>query len=342
MKIITTEEHLSMAYANKAITDYLKTQPADPKELRKFGQSFAEGLVAYTPDQKAMQDINEGRIKYMDDNGIDMQILSYGDSSTNPDMLPTSQSIPLTQKINDDIASAVNQHPDRFAGFATLPVSAPEAAAQELKRAVSELGLKGALILGTAQNNEFLDAPKFMPIFEMAAQLNVPLYMHPSMPSKTIRDNYYSGMQPIGFNAIMSTPGWGWHMEAGLHIARLILSGLFDKLPNLKMISGHWGEFVPFFLERLDEATTPVIGNPLKHAFSYYYKKNFYVTPSGMYTWPQMQLVLNEVGADHVIWAQDYPYVTGNAQDFLEGTPISSADKEKIAHGNIEELLNLN
>ncbi|HBF76051.1 MAG TPA: o-pyrocatechuate decarboxylase, partial [Lactobacillus sp.] len=183
--------------------------------------------------------------------------------------------------------------------------------------------------------------PKFMPIFEMAAKLDVPLYIHPSMPSKTIRDNYYSDMNPIGFNAIMSTPGWGWHMEAGLHVTRLILSGLFDKLPNLKLISGHWGEFVPYFLERLDEATTPVIGNPLKHPVSYYYKNNVYVTPSGMFTWPQMQLVLTEMGADHVIWAQDYPYVTGNASDFLNGTPISDEDKKKIAHGNIEKLLKL-
>jgi len=341
MKLITAEEHISMPYANKIITDYLKTQPSDPKAMQEFGRSFAEGLVAYEVKPEVMQDIDEKRIKYMDDNGIDVQILSYGDASTNPDMLPSDQSIPLTQRINTDIAAAVKRHPDRYLGFATLPISDPEAAAQELKRSVTELGLKGALILGTAKGNQFLDAPKFLPIFEMAAKLDVPLYIHPSMPSETIRKNYYSDMNPIGFNAIMSTPGWGWHMEAGLHVTRLILSGLFDKFPNLKLISGHWGEFVPYFLERLDEATTPVVGNPLRHPVSYYYKKNVYVTPSGMFTWPQIQLVLTEMGADHVLWAQDYPYVTGNTKDFLAGTDISDADKEKIAHKNIEKLLKI-
>ncbi|MFC6171873.1 amidohydrolase family protein [Loigolactobacillus jiayinensis] len=178
-------------------------------------------------------------------------------------------------------------------------------------------------------------------IYTTYPQLDVPLYIHPSMPSETIRKNYYSAMNPIGFNAIMATPGWGWHMEAGLHVTRLILSGLFDKLPNLKLISGHWGEFVPHFLECLDEATTPVVGNPLAHPVSYYYKKNVYITPSGMYTWPQMQLVLTEMGADHVLWAQDYPYVKDNARDFLANTNIAATDKEKIAHGNIESLLKL-
>lgn len=341
MKLITAEEHISMPYANKIINDYLKTQPADPKAMKEFGRSFAEGLVAYSVSQDEMQDVDEKRLKYVDDNGIDVQILSYGDASTNPDMLPSDQSIPLTQRINTDIAATVKRHPDRYLGLATLPISDPEAAAQELKRSVNELGLKGALILGTAKGGQFLDAPKFLPIFEMAAKLDVPLYIHPSMPTETIRKNYYSGMNPIGFNAIMSTPGWGWHMEAGLHVTRLILSGLFDKFPNLKLISGHWGEFVPYFLERLDEATTPVVGNPLKHPVSYYYKRNVYVTPSGMYTWPQMQLVLTEMGADHVVWAQDYPYIKGNAKDFLANTDISDADKEKIAHGNIEKLLKL-
>ncbi|BAP84643.1 hypothetical protein LOOC260_100640 [Paucilactobacillus hokkaidonensis JCM 18461] len=341
MKLITAEEHISMPYANKIINDYLKTQPADPKAMKEFGQSFAEGLVAYHVTPEEMQDVDENRIKYMDKNGIDVQILSYGDASTNPDMLPAEQSIPLTQRINTDIAATVKRHPDRYLGLATLPISDPKDAAKELKRAVTELDLKGALILGTAKGGQFLDDPKFMPIFEMAAQLDVPLYIHPSMPTETIRKNYYSNMNPIGFNAIMSTPGWGWHMEAGLHVTRLILSGLFDKLPNLKLISGHWGEFVPYFLERLDEATTPVVGNPLKHPVSYYYKKNVYVTPSGMYTWPQMQLVLTEMGADHVIWAQDYPYVKGNAKDFLANTDIANDDKEKIAHENIEKLLKL-
>lgn len=341
MRLIAIEEHMSTAYANQAIMEYLQKQPIeDPKALQEFGRSFEEGLVAYATNPEEMQDLSEKRIQYMDQNGIDVQILSYGDANTNPDLLPPEQSIPLTKQINNDIAAAVKAHPDRFLGFATLPVSDPEAAAQELKRSVTELGLSGALLLGTSQGH-FLDEERYLPIFEMAAALDVPLSIHPSMPSETIRKEYYSNMAPIGFNAIMATPGWGWHMEAGYHVVRLILAGLFDKLPNLKLISGHWGEFVPYFLERLDEAVSPVVGNPLEHPVSYYYKKNVWITPSGMYTWPQMQLVLAEMGADHVIWAQDYPYVKGDAKTFLMNTPIPEEDKEKIAHGNIEKLLKL-
>lgn len=342
MKLITLEEHVGFDYANKEITDYLMAHPTmTPAEMKEMGQSFQEGLVAYAPSADDMQALDDQRIAYMDANGIDMEVLSYGDASTNPDLLPTDLSVPLTQRINDDIAATVKRHPDRYAGFATLPVSDPEAAAAELERSVTKLGLKGALLLGTDNQNNFLDADIFFPIFEMAAKLDVPLYIHPSVPSPDIQKNYYSGMNPKGLNAVMSTPAWGWHMEAGLHVARLIFSGLFDKLPNLKLISGHWGEFLPYWLDRLDEATNPVTEKTLAHPFSYYYKHNVYVTPSGMFTWPQMQLVLNYMGPDHVLWAQDYPYIKGNAEDFLLGTSISDADKEKIAHSNAEGLLKL-
>ncbi|HBF76050.1 MAG TPA: o-pyrocatechuate decarboxylase, partial [Lactobacillus sp.] len=128
MKLITAEEHISTDYAHKAINDYLKSVPSDPKAMQKFGQSFAEGLVAYAVDPAVMSDIDEKRLNYMDENGIDMQILSYGDASTNPDMLPADQAIALSSKINDTIAAAVKRHPDRYLGFATLPVSEPEAA----------------------------------------------------------------------------------------------------------------------------------------------------------------------------------------------------------------------
>ncbi|KRM13403.1 amidohydrolase family protein [Paucilactobacillus suebicus] len=342
MKLITLEEHAGFDYANKAVNDFLKsTTPSDPKKLQKMAKSFSEGLTAYAPTPEQLQDLDQKRLDYMDKNGIDMQVLSYLDPNANLDMLPEATSVPLFSKVNDSIAAAVKRHPDRFAGFATLPTFNPTAAAEELHRAVTELGMKGAMILGTTDNGHFLDEERFFPIFEMAAKLDVPLYIHPSIPNETVRDQYYSGMNPIGFNAIMATPGWGWHMEAGLHINRLILSGLFDKLPNLKLISGHWGEFVPFFLERIDEATAPIPGNNLQHPFSYYYKKNIYITPSGMFTWPQMQLAMQEVSVDHIVWAQDYPFVKGDAATFLAKAPITEDEKEMISHTNTEKLLHL-
>jgi len=207
----------------------------------------------------------------------------------------------------------------------------------ELEHEAMKKELSGTL------NGQFLDNPKFLPIFAEAERLDVPLYLHPGYPTNEEKDFFFkSESYNKMLENLLSTFGWGWHMDQGLQMVRLIFSGIFDKFPNLKLISGHWGEFVPNFIERLDWLSgIPGIG--LKRQFSEYYRDNVYVTPSGMFTKPQFDLALAEMGADHILYSEDYPYLMreGQVKSFFDQMLISPEDKEKIAYKNVEKLFKL-
>lgn len=331
MKIITFEEHI--------IDKDLGV--ASAKEVLESAPYIAnlntEGLP-YAPSLDILIEMGESRIADMNRNGIDMQILSI----TNvPQLITSSEAIPLTKAANDKMAITVKAHPDRFGAFAALPLSDPKAAADELKRTVNELGFKGALITGRpSAKGTFLDDAQYQTVLEAANNLDVPIYVHPGFPFKAVQETYYDRLDPI-VSARLSNFGWGWHAESGVQVIRMILAGVFDKFPNLKIISGHWGEMVPFFLARLDEAL-PREATKLPQTISEYYKEHVYVTPSGMFTLPHFKFTLDTIGVDRILYSVDYPYI-GNegAREFLENAPISQADKEKIAHGNAERLLKL-
>lgn len=322
MKIITIEEHFDTAAAaelfNRHVESEMRNSPFHHGKLIDF----------------------EERLHYMDANGIDMQVLS--DAGNSPQYLPGKLAVTACRDINDVLASVVTTYPDRFAGFATLPVDEPSAAAEELSRSVSELGLKGALISGT-MNGQFMDNSRFLPIFAEAEKLDVPLYLHPGYPTKEEVDMFYmSEAYPKMLGSLLSTLGWGWHMVQGIQMVRLICAGIFDRFPNLKLISGHWGEFVPTFLERLD-LLSAMPGTDLTRPLSDYYRNNVYVTPSGMFTKPQFDLAFAEMGADHILYSEDYPFMMRGEQvrSFFDDMQISPEDKEKIAHLNTEKLLKL-
>lgn len=331
MKIITFEEHITdraigMASA-KAVMD----------AVPYIANVNTEGMP-YTPSSDVLEDIGINRLADMDANGINMQILSVTNA---PQLLPSSEAIPLTRAANDRMAASVKAHPDRFGAFATLPLDDPKAAADELQRTVGELGFKGAMITGRpSAKAAFLDDPLYEPVLDAANVLQVPIYMHPGFPFKAVQETYYDRLDPI-VCARLSNFGWGWHAEAGVQIIRMILGGVFEKYPNLQLISGHWGEMVPFFLARLDEALPQKV-TKLPRTISEYYKEHIYVTPSGMFTLPHFQFTLEVLGADRILYSVDYPYI-GNegARSFLENAPISQSDKDKIAHGNAERLLKL-
>jgi predicted TIM-barrel fold metal-dependent hydrolase len=328
MKIIALEEHFRNAAIEEAVERRL---PPDQRILSD------KGMAAYTPPTSQQEDLGTDRLKQMDATGIDVQVLSYGSPGTQ--VLPASEAVPLARDANDQLARAIQAHPDRFAGFATLPTPDPEAAAVEFERAVQKLGFKGAMINGRT-NDRFLDDPSFRPILEAAVALDVPLYLHPTLPSKAVQDAYYAGLDPT-ISACFAAAGWGWHMETGIHALRLILAGIFDRYPSLQLILGHWGEMIPFYLARVDEAFTPITKH-LQRRVSEYFLQQVYVTPSGMFTLPPFLLTLQIMGADHIMYAVDYPFLAGeHARTFLETAPISPADKEKIAHGNAEKLLKL-
>ena len=325
MRTIAIEEH----FLADGFREVMKRQAPS-----QGGGSIAASVAA---QQAKLADLGSTRLKNMDAGGIDLQVISHTVSGIVS--LPGSEGVRLAQAANDQLAAAVAAHPDRFAGFATLPMTEPEAAADELDRAVRSLGFKGAMINGTTQGR-FLDDPSFLPILERAVALDVPVYVHPGVPPAAVREAYYSGFDPA-VNFTLATSGWGWHSEVGIHALRLILGGVFDRLPSLQIIIGHMGEMIPFMLARINNVLTPVAKH-LQHAVSDYFLQNFFITTSGFFTDPPLLLALQTMGADRIIFSVDYPY-SANQQGrmFLDTASISPADKEKISHLNAERLLKL-
>ena len=284
------------------------------------------------------------RLKDMDETGIDMQVLSvpfgYDES------LSASEAAALASNTNNVLAGVVEKHPDRFASFAVSCIKDPEAAAKELERAVKELGLKGTMIYSAMQGTH-LDAPMYRPIFEMAEKMDVPIYIHPGklLPEMAQAFKDY----PELTNAM-----WGFAADVGLHGMRLICSGLFDEYPKLKIILGHMGEGIPYFLWRIDNIWKKMKGGgpgpfddgwkakSLKKSPSQYFKENFYVTTSGMFWHPVLQFASSVLGADRIMFAVDYPPESCRvAVDFIDSMPMDDSDKEKICHLNAEKLLKL-
>lgn len=281
-------------------------------------------------------DLGEKRIAAMDEAGVDLQVLSL--ASMGFDDLDAATAAALAHDVNDELAAAVKKHPDRFAGFAQLALKNPASAAKELERCVQTLGFKGALLDGTT-DGKFLDQPEFLPVFEAAQSLDVPIYLHPALPPKAVRDAYYSGL-PSDLGFVLSIAGWGWHAETALHTLRLISSGLFDKLPKLQLIIGHMGEGIPYALARSSKA----IGNVLKlpRSVADYFHQNVHITTSGYFTQPPFQCALEIVGIDRLMFSVDYPFSPNTlGREFLSSLQLNEQDMEKLSYRNAEKLLKL-
>jgi predicted TIM-barrel fold metal-dependent hydrolase len=289
-----------------------------------------------------LRDLGQARLASMDASGIDLQVISH--------VAPAAQSLAgaagtaRAREANDRLAGAVAAHPDRFGGFATLPTADPVAAADELERAVTELGLAGAMINSTlGSGGAFLDEPRFGPLLERFERLDVPLYLHPAPPSAALHEVLYRGLPPAVAGRL-ATGAWGWHAEAGLHVLRMIATGVFDRYPGLRMIIGHCGEMVPFMLDRIDAMLDLArLGPPgLALKPSEYFQRNIWVTTSGMFSLPPVLCTVQVLGVDRVLFSVDYPFsgnVAGRA--LLDALPLAAADKAKIAGGNAEGLLRL-
>jgi len=333
LKTITVEEH----FESQLVTDLMTKVTGKPTV-----PSLSEDMLTYMrttlPTSAIMQDVTKNRLNFMDQNDIDMQILSYGNSQ--PQNMDPKFSIDICRVANNELAKIVNENPDRFGGLAVFPVGDPQAAATELKRVVEDLGLNGVLFKGN-YGGKYFDDPFFLPIFQMASDLDVPVYFHPSFIPNDIAQHYYANDNWSDVvTGILSSAGFGWHMDVGIQVMRMVISGIFDKLPNLKLVSGHWGELIPMFLERLDDELTPYAG--LKHPFSTYYRNNVYVTPSGILAEPQLRFILDEMGADHLLYSIDYPYKTPeNSGTFLETARLTDEQREKIFHKNAETIFHL-
>jgi predicted TIM-barrel fold metal-dependent hydrolase len=289
--------------------------------------------------QSKLLDIGPGRIADMDKSGIDLQVLSL--AAMGFDALDADRASSLARDINDELAAAVRSHPARLGGFATLALKAPATAAAELERCVTRLGFHGALLDGTT-DGLFLDDPRFLPVFEAAAHLGVPIYLHPAPPPQPVREAYYSGLPgELGF--LLSIAGWGWHAETGLHTLRLIVSGLFDRLPMLELIIGHMGEGLPYALARSSGVLSHAAPN-LRQPVAAYFQSNIHCTTSGYFTLPPLRCALEVVSLDRLLFSVDYPYSPNKrGRDFLDSVAkiLSTDDFAKLTHRNAEHLLGL-
>ena len=184
------------------------------------------------------------------------------------------------------------------------------------------------------------DDEHYFPIFKKAQELDVPVYLHPGMVSRDITNRYYKGNWSQQATFMFSGFGVGWHYDVGVQVLRMMLAGVFDRLPDLKIMIGHWGELVSFYMYRSDEIPQEITGRNKK--FSDYFKENIYVNPSGMLYGEQFRYCLETFGPDHICWGEDFPYRRkDNIRRFLEEFDLSKEDREKIAHGNVEALMQI-
>jgi len=320
MRVIDLEAH----FLTPDIIEYLRST------------GWVSGISKDSISERSLLDLGEGRINCMDAAGIDMQVLSLPPPGVQ--MLEASDGTDWSRRVNDELSAAVKKYPDRFVGLATVAPQNPEEAADEIERAVLELGLKGVCLLSHARN-EYLDAKEYWVIFERAEMLDVPIYLHPTIPSTAILKPY------ADYGPIFAGPVLGYSADLALNTMRLIFSGLFDRYPKLKIILGHMGEGLPFWLPRLDipwRRTRATEKPAIERKPSEYLESNFTITISGMFFQPAFMCAYLAMGANNIAFAVDYPYEdNAEASQFMNELTICDGDKEKIYHLNAERLFKL-
>ncbi len=292
---------------------------------------------SYAFDERLL-DFSSSRLADMDAAGIDIQILSL--VLPGCEQFESAEGTAVAKKVNDDLYKIIKKNPSRFIGLATLAPQDPKAAASELERTVKELDFRGANI-NSSIKGEYLDDKKFWGIFEKAERLGVPIYIHPNVPSSSMIRPYRD------YGLALCGPPLGFGAEVALHAMRLIHSGVFDKYPGLKIILGHLGEGLPFWLDRIDffwlkpwseDENRPKIAKKP----SDYVKDNFMVTTSGMAFAPAFIATYLALGADRIAFGADYPFEDSKETvEALETIPICDADMEKVFHLNAEALFKL-
>lgn len=282
--------------------------------------------------ERRMFDMGELRLREMDEAGIDIQVLSHGAPATQK--LDAETSIRMAVQTNDRLAVFIAGKPDRFAALAALPTPDPKAAAEELERTVTKLGFKGAMIHGLT-NGQFIDEPQYWPIFERAQALDVPIYLHPSFPHPAVIEAYYK-TYAAEFSWLIG-PALGFTVETATQCVRMIISGVFQKYPKLKVVVGHLGEGLPFLLWRMDHFLSRA-DRPFREVF----EENFYLTTSGNFSDIALNASIAALGVDRIMFSVDWPFATNKeGVDWMKATSLDAADKAKVLGNNAVSLLKL-
>ena len=303
-----------------------------PGVLAQFGKTQIPGVPLITGSgpsagvARLLTDLGPGRLAAMDADGIDMQLLLL--CSPGVQVFDRATAVALAAESNDYAADACRRHPTRFAALAAIAPQDPAAAAKELERATRTLGLKGGII-NSHTFDHYLDEQNFWPIFEAAEALDVPIYIHPREPAK--------GMREIMSGPVAGGPAWAYGVEVGTHILKLISAGVFDRFPKLRIVVGHMGEALPFWLPRIDNRYVAMRAGmfggakPMQRMPSDYVRENLWVTTSGMNYWPQLRMTLDVLGRDRVMYATDYPFEKqGEAVGFVEAMPLTASDRKML------------
>jgi 5-carboxyvanillate decarboxylase len=333
MTLIAVEEHFMLPELIAAGQRYLASPAAAGSGWKESAASLEDserGAVA-----ERTLDLGEQRLAAMDAAGIDVQVLLLS-TVCNLQALEAAEGTALARLANDRLAEAITAHPDRFVGLASVAPQDPAAAADELARAVGELGLRGAVI-NSHIAGAYLDEQRFWPLLESADALEVPIYLHPNLlPADAIRPYL-----DYGLTAAM----WGYAAEASVHALRIILSGAFDRFPRLTFVLGHLGENIPFTLPRIDthHLNTRKAAPNLSRLPSEYFKERFLVTTSGLNHAPaSIQFCIDALGPERVLFAADYPFEEPviEAERFA-AVGLADDVRELVAHANAERVFSL-
>ena len=330
MRRIATEEAFVIPEVLGPMLERFASEPYHPDLF--FWSKAAEG----TPLQRRLLDLGDERLQIMDETGVDVQLI--GLASTGVQMFDADTGTALATLANDVLAEAMRKHPTRYAGLASFAPQDPKRAAREIERAMTQLGYNG-VIVNSHTFGDYLDQPDYWPILEACEACDAPLYIHPRAPSPQM-------IEPF-LDYTLEHAIWGFQAETSLHALRLIVGGLFDRFPKLKVVLGHGGEGLHYWLPRLDgmhaNFKAPEGKRPaLQMAPSEYIKRNFAVTTSGMNWAPAVKFALEALGPEHVMFAIDYPFVdSGMSVKQMDGIDISDADKAAIYHRNAERIFKI-
>ncbi|MFI5776362.1 amidohydrolase family protein [Nocardia sp. NPDC051570] len=324
MTVIAIEEHWTTPELTAALAGLPEESRDDSLALNDMGDNLSR-----------LEDIGDARLAMMDEQGIDIQILSVAPPATGP--LAAADAVSLSRRMNDLAAEAVRRNPSRLRAMATLPMAEPSAVAGELERAAG-LGFVGAMVYGRTGDTT-LDDPCYDDLFATAAALRRPIFIHPQIPSRTIRRAAYAGFDPMT-DLALSTFGWGWHLEAALAALRLITRGTFDRHPELEIILGHWGELLLFWLDRADSISR-IAG--LERKVSDYIRSNVFITSSGMFNPALLHHTLTATTIDRLLFSTDYPFqrpTRPEIQQFLTEFDTDE-DREKFTGGTARRLFGI-